>query len=62
MNLNKNQTTTSLSNTDKEPCELSSKELGRIHRKYHPLENDLLDMVDNNYKNRLSSLLGVEVV
>jgi len=52
--INNNQTASPLSNT--------SKELGRIHRKYHPLENDLFDMVDDKYKNRLCLLLGVEVV
>jgi len=57
-----NQTATSQSNTGEESCELYSKELAKIHRKYHPQENDLFDMVDDKYKYRLSSLLGVEVV
>jgi len=57
-----NQTTISLSNADKEPCELYSKELAKIHRNHHPQENDLLDMVDDKYKYRLFLLLGVEAV
>ena len=49
-------------NTSESLSELSSKELAKIHRNYHPQEHDLFDMVDDKYKNRLNSLLGVEVV
>ena len=51
MKSNKNQTTTLLSNTGEEPCELSSKELGRIHRKYHPMKVNKSLKVDDNYMN-----------
>jgi len=60
--INNNQITTLQPNTDEELYELFNKELAKIHRKYHPQENDLFDMVDDKYKYRLSSLLGVEVV
>jgi len=62
MKFNENQTTTSLSNVGEESCELYSKELAKIHRKYHPQENELFDMVDDEYMKRFEKLFGVEVV
>jgi len=37
-----------------------SEKLGRIHRKYHPQENDLFDMVDDEYIKRFEMVFGLE--
>jgi len=55
------KTATPLSNVGEESCELYSKELAKIHRKYHPQENDLFDMVDDEYMKRFEMLFGAEV-
>jgi len=57
-----NKNISSQINKDKNTSEISSEELVEIFRKYHSQEHYLFDMVDDKYKNRLSSLLGVEVV
>ncbi|MCL2802258.1 MAG: hypothetical protein FWD28_10935 [Treponema sp.] len=33
--------------------------LGQIHRKYHPQENEMFDKVDDDYKRRLEKVLGI---
>ena len=42
--------------------EISDKELGRIHRKYHPQENDLFDAVDDEYMKWFEMVFGPEEV
>jgi len=56
------QTITSQSNTGEESCELLIKELGRIHRNYHPMEINKSLKVDDEYMKRFEMLFGVEVV
>jgi len=61
MKSRKNQNASSQFNTGEGHCELSIKELAKIQRKYHPQENDLFDMADDEYMKRFEMLFGAEV-